>query len=153
MTQLYSGFSALARSFELEDLVSHCARVNVCRNRCTHSSSRAPPCRAGDSHSSTIGCGACWRLIFKHATPLPRSTLTPREFFRGPTLILGPKGCFLFANAVEYNAATSGGRPAELEEYVMWGFSARRKTYGSSVPLEMAEGTRLRAYVVALMSE
>ena len=29
-------------------------------------------------------------------------TMTPPAVFRGPTLILGPKGCFLFANAVEY---------------------------------------------------
>ena len=27
---------------------------------------------------------------------------TPPEIFSGPTLILGPKGCFLFASAVEY---------------------------------------------------
>jgi hypothetical protein len=28
--------------------------------------------------------------------------MTPPAVFRGPTLVMGPKGCFLFANAVEY---------------------------------------------------
>ena len=59
--------------------------------------------------------------------------LTPPPIFRGPTLMLGPKGCFLFANAVEYSS-TDASRPrppvdasgydlssVDREEYVMWG--------------------------------
>ena len=64
--------------------------------------------------------------------------VTPPALFRGPTLILGPKGCFLFANAVEYADANAKGSTNEVgagstdyeppvrdrDEYVMWGFSA-----------------------------
>jgi 2-polyprenyl-6-methoxyphenol hydroxylase-like FAD-dependent oxidoreductase len=49
----------------------------------------------------------------------------PPAIFEGPTLILGPRGCFMFASAVEYprnNKHEAGG-----DEYVMWGFSAHRE--------------------------
>ncbi|HXM02950.1 MAG TPA: hypothetical protein VN939_10135, partial [Chthoniobacterales bacterium] len=58
--------------------------------------------------------------------------------FSGPTLILGPKGSFLFANAVEYEDAKSrdandqksaeNSDLGEREEYVMWGFSGGRSS-------------------------
>jgi hypothetical protein len=67
---------------------------------------------------------------------------TPREIFRGPTLILGPKGCFLFTSAVEYGERAHNAYKASIDhdkvtvepgdhsylsydrdEYVMWGFS------------------------------
>jgi 2-polyprenyl-6-methoxyphenol hydroxylase-like FAD-dependent oxidoreductase len=68
---------------------------------------------------------------------------TPAELFSGPTLVLGPKGCFLFANAVEYEASR--------ESYVMWGFSARRNIYDLDTPMEEAEGEQRRAAVMGLM--
>lgn len=71
---------------------------------------------------------------------------TPPAFFRGPTLVLGPRGCFLFGSAVEYEsiAHPEGTRPEagkaavadpddgtyDREEYVMWGFSAGREKFG-----------------------
>src|SRR5215831_18244165 len=60
---------------------------------------------------------------------------TPHAFLRGPTLVLGPKGRFMFGSAVEYEnpedkargglESASTSPPAELlsdrEQYVMWG--------------------------------
>src|SRR5215475_5640051 len=68
---------------------------------------------------------------------------TPPAIWRGPTLIFGSKGRFMFANAVEYGdigrhaaaACKSGGSDTdgrgadERDEYVMWGFSARREGF------------------------
>jgi 2-polyprenyl-6-methoxyphenol hydroxylase-like FAD-dependent oxidoreductase len=70
--------------------------------------------------------------------------LAPPALFRGPTLIMGPKGSFLFTNAVEYEAsnpthptgqdridsAEASSPFTDREEYVMWGFSARREKFG-----------------------
>ena len=78
--------------------------------------------------------------------------MAPKPFFRGPTLILGPKGCFLFGNAVEYGV-TTGLSEAREEEYVMWGFSARRPAYGLGADPQTAGGERLRAAVAALMKD
>src|SRR5439155_19272530 len=52
----------------------------------------------------------------------------PAAILRGPTPIIGPAGCFLFASAVQYRTRTAFLDTAadEREEYVMWGFSARR---------------------------
>src|SRR5262249_8122794 len=71
---------------------------------------------------------------------------TPEAVFRGSTLVLGPRGCFLFGSAVEYEgiAAQERTRPDgtmeglddrdgglyDREEYVMWGFSAPREKFG-----------------------
>jgi hypothetical protein len=54
---------------------------------------------------------------------------TPASVFRGPTLVIGPAGYFMFASAIEY---PDGARPDEdaRDEYVMWGFSARRERLG-----------------------
>jgi 2-polyprenyl-6-methoxyphenol hydroxylase-like FAD-dependent oxidoreductase len=59
--------------------------------------------------------------------------VTPPAILRGPTLILGPGGCFLFGSAVEYGDAddkgdTGAGVQQDREEYVMWAFQpiARR---------------------------
>ena len=63
-------------------------------------------------------------------TPEVRPAIPP-TFLLGPTLILGPPGTFMFANAVEYPDRPAGAPPAdEGEEYVMWGFSARRTHLG-----------------------
>jgi len=91
---------------------------------------------------------------------------TPQEIFRGPTLILGPKGCFLFASAVEYEGRASkasthsvkpkadpsvhSSAPYDRDEYVMWGFSARREKFGLPENLEAVAGEELKEAVAAL---
>jgi 2-polyprenyl-6-methoxyphenol hydroxylase-like FAD-dependent oxidoreductase len=53
---------------------------------------------------------------------------TPAAVFRGPTLIIGPDGVFMFASAVEYPPEA---KPVyDTDEYVMWGLSARREDFG-----------------------
>jgi salicylate hydroxylase len=94
---------------------------------------------------------------------------TPREIFRGPTLMLGPRGCFLFASAVEYErrarkASTHFNKrkvdpsarssvPYDRDEYVMWGFSARREKFGLPENLEAVDGEELKEAVAALMHD
>jgi hypothetical protein len=59
----------------------------------------------------------------------PAQQAAPEPILRGPTLILGPKGCFMFANAVDYEGDTDDGeRCYDREKYIMWGFrlAARR---------------------------
>jgi 2-polyprenyl-6-methoxyphenol hydroxylase-like FAD-dependent oxidoreductase len=77
---------------------------------------------------------------------------TPEALFLGPTLIIGPRGGFLFANAVEYDGRQVAGSP-DREEYVMWGFSARRETYRLSVEPDEANDETLRRAVTAGMSD
>src|SRR5262245_4907233 len=76
----------------------------------------------------------------------------PEPILRGPTPIIGPNGCFLFASPVQYRT-----RPAivdtladERDEYVMWGFSARRAKYGRT-GLEELGAADLKDAVLALM--
>lgn len=82
----------------------------------------------------------------------------PRAIFRGPTLILGPRGCFLFASAIEYPQARGKGhipgdaRLYDAEEYLMWGFSARREAFASA-NLETASGEDLKTAVAALIDD
>jgi 2-polyprenyl-6-methoxyphenol hydroxylase-like FAD-dependent oxidoreductase len=73
----------------------------------------------------------------------------------------------LFGNAVEYgdlrDKSATGGDKTESEpngrgsasdhrgEYVMWGFSARRKVFASPNDLESLSGEELKASVLALM--
>jgi 2-polyprenyl-6-methoxyphenol hydroxylase-like FAD-dependent oxidoreductase len=76
-------------------------------------------------------------------------SLTPPEFFRGPTLVLGSGGRFLFGSAVEFpsngDGKSSNARPVsspsedllfgERAEYVMWAFPAGGICFrNSSVP-------------------
>ncbi|MBV8224596.1 MAG: FAD-dependent monooxygenase [Verrucomicrobia bacterium] len=91
--------------------------------------------------------------------------LTPAAIFRGPTLMLGPKGCFLFANAVEYEdphnsthqdrlaSSSYGLSPSDREEYVMWGFSARREKFGSCANPGACDPDTLKTVVLALMKD
>jgi 2-polyprenyl-6-methoxyphenol hydroxylase-like FAD-dependent oxidoreductase len=79
----------------------------------------------------------------------------PMPILRGPTLILGPEGHFMFANAVEYergvNSAISDGAQAQdRDEYVMWGLSARAEAYGAT-PIEALGGEALKAAALGLM--
>jgi 2-polyprenyl-6-methoxyphenol hydroxylase-like FAD-dependent oxidoreductase len=53
---------------------------------------------------------------------------TPPPILRGPTLILGPRGCFMFASAVDYEDPAGEVPRYDREKYVMWGFSAHDDT-------------------------
>ena len=89
--------------------------------------------------------------------------LTPPAVFRGPTLMLGPKGCFLFANAVEYertDASIPRGQSNicdllsdDREEYVMWGFSARREKFGSCANGAALHPETFKTAVLTLMKD
>ena len=84
-------------------------------------------------------------------TPAVRADVPP-AFFLGPTLILGPRGTFMFANAVEYPdrppAAPSSG---EDEEYVMWGFSARCEQLELGGDIDRADAETIKAAALAAM--
>jgi len=77
----------------------------------------------------------------------------PAPILRGPTPIIGLGGCFLFASAVQYRS-----RPATVdtaadereEEYVMWGFSARRARFART-DLEDLGAADLKEAVLASM--
>jgi len=76
----------------------------------------------------------------------------PAPILRGPTPIIGPNGCFLFASTVQYRS-----RPVlvdtiadEREQYVMWGFSARRPKFGRT-NLEELGPADLKQAVLTLM--
>ena len=63
---------------------------------------------------------------------------TPQSILRGPTLILGPKGCFMFASTVDYeDKAPSGEQHYDHEKYVIWSFSACNEMLG--LPAKVAE--------------
>ena len=93
--------------------------------------------------------------------------MTPPAVFRGPTLVMGPNGCFLFANAVEYadektkdaktqgnvNSADWGSSFANREEYVMWGFSARREKFASTLGHETLRPEDLKTAALTLMKD
>jgi 2-polyprenyl-6-methoxyphenol hydroxylase-like FAD-dependent oxidoreductase len=75
----------------------------------------------------------------------------PPAIFQGPTLILGPRGCCMFTGAVEY---PPGHSPAyDREEYVMWGFSAHRDSFGLRETAGDTTFADTRAAVLAQMSE
>ncbi len=88
--------------------------------------------------------------------------ITPQPILRGPTLILGPRGCFMFGSAIDYGDGSDKGTtgstahdplPYDREEYVMWGFSAHRETFAEPSNLEALGGEALKDAVVALMDE
>jgi 2-polyprenyl-6-methoxyphenol hydroxylase-like FAD-dependent oxidoreductase len=77
---------------------------------------------------------------------------------RGPTPILGPRGCFLFVSAVTYDDLGDPGHvnspeADERENYLMWGFSARRERLGISNGFERLEGDSLKRLVERLTTE
>jgi 2-polyprenyl-6-methoxyphenol hydroxylase-like FAD-dependent oxidoreductase len=79
---------------------------------------------------------------------------TPRPILRGPTLILGPNGCFMFASTVDYeDDATGEGQRYDREEYVMWGFSAHKETFDLQANLAALSGHDATAGVIALMED
>ena len=79
---------------------------------------------------------------------------TPRPILHGPTLILGPKGCFMFASTVDYEDDAAGGEQYyDRERYVMWGFSAHGETLALPADPAAARGCDATAAVLALMDD
>jgi 2-polyprenyl-6-methoxyphenol hydroxylase-like FAD-dependent oxidoreductase len=74
---------------------------------------------------------------------------TPSAVFKGPTLITGPKGCFLFASAVEY--PLDALRNYDRDEYVMWGFSAPRELLAPLLNSAEHSGDRIKAFALMQM--
>jgi 2-polyprenyl-6-methoxyphenol hydroxylase-like FAD-dependent oxidoreductase len=77
----------------------------------------------------------------------------PRPIMRGPTLSLGPRGCFLFANAVLYEHRNGASNRQSEDDYVMWGFSAHRREFGFSVPLDSVNSQAARSHILQLMEQ
>jgi 2-polyprenyl-6-methoxyphenol hydroxylase-like FAD-dependent oxidoreductase len=75
---------------------------------------------------------------------------TPAAVFKGPTLVMGPDGCFLFASAVEYPPGAS--RAYDSDEYVMWGFSAHREILAPHVNVAGLTGGEAKALALARMT-
>jgi 2-polyprenyl-6-methoxyphenol hydroxylase-like FAD-dependent oxidoreductase len=92
---------------------------------------------------------------------------TPQAFLRGPTLVLGPKGCFMFGSAVEYGNSDDDARgeleppstraaaelPSDREQYVMWGFSAPREAFAMPADFEALGAEDLKSRVLALTTD
>jgi hypothetical protein len=94
---------------------------------------------------------------------------TPVAILRGPTPILGPRGCFMFGSAVQYGdldtrdctVDSSGGTPAgargtaldDREEYVMWGFTARREKFSLPNGDEALDSRDLKSAVERVMGD
>jgi 2-polyprenyl-6-methoxyphenol hydroxylase-like FAD-dependent oxidoreductase len=74
---------------------------------------------------------------------------TPSAVFNGPTLVVGPQGCFLFASAVEYPPDAS--RAYDSDEYVMWGFSAHRALVAPHLDVAGLSGEQAKALVLTWM--
>ena len=78
----------------------------------------------------------------------------PQPILRGPTLILGPQGCFMFANAVDYEDDAECGEPCyDREKYVMWGFSAHGETFNLPGIPDVLSGQDATAPVISLIDE
>ena len=73
---------------------------------------------------------------------------TPAAVFKGPTLVMGPEGCFLFASAVEYPPDAS--HAYDSDEYVMWGFSARRELLAPHLDVAGFSGEQVKALALRL---
>src|SRR5262249_25433002 len=80
--------------------------------------------------------------------------MTPQPILHGPTLILGPGACFLFASTVDYEDATDARHEHyDREKYVMWGFSAYRDSFGLRSSLSDVDQKEVTATVIALMQD
>jgi 2-polyprenyl-6-methoxyphenol hydroxylase-like FAD-dependent oxidoreductase len=88
---------------------------------------------------------------------------TPAAIFKGPTLILGPRGGFMFAGAVEYppgrssvddpDVSAGAGSFYDRSEYVMWGFSIRRETLGLAATIDEAPAASVKEAVLAQVDD
>jgi 2-polyprenyl-6-methoxyphenol hydroxylase-like FAD-dependent oxidoreductase len=81
----------------------------------------------------------------------------PDAAMRGPTPILGPRGSFLFLSPVAYrdlgetfdpDASRSAG---DRENYLLWGFSARRERFGAGEPYAKAAADDLKSLVERML--
>ena len=80
--------------------------------------------------------------------------VTPPPILHGPTLILGPDGCFMFASAVDYAEGAAGSDSHyDRDTYVMWGFSARSDTLDLASDPAAMSGADALAAVLALMDD
>src|SRR5215470_8491372 len=75
----------------------------------------------------------------------------PSAVFKGPTLVLGPGGCSMFAGAVEYPPPQ--GSDYDREEYVMWGLSAHHESFGLASAAGEVALADARAAVLAQMTD
>jgi 2-polyprenyl-6-methoxyphenol hydroxylase-like FAD-dependent oxidoreductase len=86
-------------------------------------------------------------------TPLNEEvrSLAPSAVMRGPALILGPRGCFMFASAVQYDdlaaSVDNGASGRDRDEYVTWGFSGHRHRFNVPGKVEDLEGDELKRLV------
>ena len=79
---------------------------------------------------------------------------TPQPILRGPTLILGPKGCFMFASTVDYeDKPPSGEQHYDHERYVMWGFSAHNEMLDLPANPATASAQDAKAAVIAQIGD
>lgn len=78
---------------------------------------------------------------------------TPAAVFKGPTMILGPRGGFLFTGAIEYGSNTAVLPAYDRSEYVMWGFSMHRDALGLQRPVDEIAGEEARAVVLAQLRD
>ncbi len=91
--------------------------------------------------------------------PLDYNTrrVTPAPILRGPTLVLAPRGRFLFASTVDYDengqSATLVPQPPRYDrgKYVMWGISARRASFAGPKDVLELSGAELKGLVLTLM--
>ncbi len=93
--------------------------------------------------------------------PLNDSALqfVPRALMRGPTPIMGPRGCFMFVSLVSYRdiaaplLRTAAAEAPDRDEYLLWGFSARRERFGSGDPFVAATTADLRTLVGRMIAD
>jgi hypothetical protein len=77
----------------------------------------------------------------------------PPPILRGPTLVLGTRGTFMFSSTVQYDDAAASTFVPELtrsdrSQYVMWGFSARREKFAGTKDLLRMNGSELKDVVL-----
>ena len=80
----------------------------------------------------------------------PLRALMLDALMRGPAPILGPRGCFMFVSAMLYGDLAgdqAGVAPFDREEYMMWGFSARRARFEDGLVIEDLNGCELKRRV------
>jgi 2-polyprenyl-6-methoxyphenol hydroxylase-like FAD-dependent oxidoreductase len=90
--------------------------------------------------------------------PLSESArrFVPETLMRGPSPILGPRGAFLFVSPVSYRDLAddeAGARAGDRDEYLIWGFSARRERFGPGEPFAKAAGDGLKAIVGRMIAD
>jgi 2-polyprenyl-6-methoxyphenol hydroxylase-like FAD-dependent oxidoreductase len=84
---------------------------------------------------------------------------TPPAILRGPTPILGPRGCFMFCSAVQYGdleaapPSDADDLNGDREEYVMWAVTARRAKFGFPPDEDALTGAELKTSVQQLTGD